>query len=578
MRPDQSNHLPGPAIALALACLAFNLAACTPGAATPVEDTTAGNVVIAEVLGGVQGNNLFEYIELYNPLSERVDLTGWTLYYQLNDGEESIPLYSWQTPASMGPGGSLLLIHAGTELGAAADATFEQGLNLNGGGLRLADDVGNTVDQLAWGSGPEAYTEGLPAPALQNGLALERLPGGEAGYGQDTGDNQADFTLQGQPTPRNTGSGALPEDGTPFRLVLTLPSAIAPGDSFPLVLELKNETDQPLEDLQLQLPVPAELEIIQIPAGMLADGASLRASLPGLPGKASHSWNLLVRAPWTYLSLPLRDVFVRDATGRYAYASPAWLEIQEGVIPISVSRDLIDSMVKVEGRATMYTGGYFAGSGNVKFYLQDESGGVQVWVPSGEGSLSVGLGDRVQVTGEMQLYRSARELVAAPETVIILGQDPPPTPEEVSIQQASLDTESLPGQLVSVSGTASRIEEFSYSYEVDLTDASGSLLTLYIDKLTEMGVERLELGREYSASGILEVLDSTPLLYPRIAADLVEIFPEEIVLSTHAPLTTQPGVPFDIRIEATNHTLSESLRPQPPLSLAAGGTQPARDR
>ena len=248
------------------------------------------------------------------------------------------------------------------------------------------------------------------------------------------------------------------------------PASIAPGDTFPIVLQLNNDSDQPIEGIDLHLPVPSELEIMQKPGEMQVQGAKLLTSLPSLAGKASHTWTIQVRAPWTYLSLPLRDVFVRDAAGRYAYASPAWLEIQEGVIPISVSRDLIDTIVKVEGLATMYTGGYFAGSGNVKFYLEDESGGVQVWVPSGEGSLSVKIGDRVQVTGEMQLYRGARELVASPETVISLDQDPEPAPHDVTIQQAGLDTESLPGRLVSVTGTASRIEEFSYSYEVDLTD------------------------------------------------------------------------------------------------------------
>jgi predicted extracellular nuclease len=582
MRTQQTYRLPALTIALALAFLTFNLAACKPGAATPAEPTTPGNVVIAEVLGGVQGNNLHEYIELYNPLSDRVDLTGWTLYYRLNDAEESIPLYSWLTSASIGPRGSMLLIHAGLDQGISADATFEQGLNLTGGGLRLVDAAGNIIDQVGWGSGPDEFREGASAPALQNGLSLERLPGGEAGNGMDTDDNAADFTLQEHPAPRNTGSGSLPDDGAPFRLALTIPASIAPGDAFPIVLQLNNDSDQPIEGLDLQLPVPSEFEIMQKPGGMQVDGARLFTSLPSLAGKSSHSWTIQVRAPWTYLSLPLRDVFVHDAAGRYAYASPAWLEIQEGVIPISVARDLIDTTVKVEGLATMYTGGYFAGSGNVKFYLEDDSGGVQVWVPSGEGSLSVEIGDRVQVTGEMQLYRGARELVAAPETVSILDQDLEPAPRGVTIQQAGLDTESLPGRLVSVTGTASRIEEFSYSYEVDLTDESGNLLTLYIDKLTEMSVERLELGREYRASGILEVLDSTPLLYPRIAADLVEIFPEEILLSTHAPLTTQAGVPFDILIEATNHTQSESYNlnlflswPQPGLTLVEigdGGT------
>ncbi len=557
-----------------LAVLIFLLAACRAASAVPTDEAQAGHVLIAEILGGIEGDNLHEFIELYNPQPERADLTGWSLEYKLSDADGSVALYDWEIPASIGPNGSLLLVHSGFYLGVTADAYFEQGLNLTSGGLRLIDDTGQMVDQVGWGSAPVDFTEDSPAPALQNGISLERLPGGSAGSTADTDDNLADFVLREDPAPRNTGSGPTPGETPPFSLTLDIPAGVAPGDTFPVVLQLSNNSDQTIANLELQLPLPAPLGISQKPPDLQIAGTTLQARSVSIEGGASQSWTIQVRAPWTYLTLPLRDVFARDAGGRYAYANPAWLEIREGVIPIGVSRNLIDTTVKVEGLATMYTGGYFAGSGNVKFYLQDESGGVQVWVPSGEGSLAVNIGDRVQVTGEMQLYRGARELVATPETVIILDAEPGPRPLEATIQQASLDIESLPGQLVSVEGTANRIEEFSYSFEVDLIDPAGNLLTLYIDKQTEMSVEQLELGRDYQSTGILEVLDSTVLLYPRIADDLVEIYPEEILLSAEAPLTTLPGVPFTISLQATNHTRSESYRqnlilpwPQPGLTL-----------
>ena len=71
--------------------------------------------------------------------------------------------------------------------------------------------------------------------------------------------------------------------------------------------------------------------------------------------------------------------------------------IAGGVIPIGTARTLLNSEMTVEGFATMYTGGYYAGTGNTKFYLQDETGAIQVQVFSGQGSVNVDVGDRVRV-------------------------------------------------------------------------------------------------------------------------------------------------------------------------------------
>jgi DNA/RNA endonuclease YhcR with UshA esterase domain len=83
-----------------------------------------------------------------------------------------------------------------------------------------------------------------------------------------------------------------------------------------------------------------------------------------------------------------------------------------GSIPIATARDLIGNTVTVEGIVTMFPGGFFAGSG-AKIYIEDEEGGIQVYMPGGLGGLDVAIGDQVRVSGEVELYRDSIELVPA---------------------------------------------------------------------------------------------------------------------------------------------------------------------
>jgi len=246
-----------------------------------------------------------------------------------------------------------------------------------------------------------------------------------------------------------------------------------------------------------------------------------------LPPSAEEMTQITLEVPWTYFTTAFRNYYAHSsANGTYAFGEPYWISVSTGSIPIGVARSLIGSVATIEGIATMYTGGYYAGGGNVKFYLEDDSGGVQIYVPSGEGALDVPIGATVQARGVMTLYRGAVELIPDnPDDVevIAFGEAPEATP--VSLRLAAHDNEDLPGRLVEVEGTASRIEEFSYSYEIDLVDDEGNLLTLYIDKLTEMTTEALEEGRLYQASGIMEIRDGRMQLNPRQQDDAAKSAP-----------------------------------------------------
>jgi predicted extracellular nuclease len=441
----------------------------------------------------------------------------------------------------------------------------------------LRDPEGAIIDSLGWGNAPQTFVEGDPAAILENGMSLERLPGGNNGNHQDTDNNLIDFHLSNMPQPQNTGSDPTPYLEHLLDLRLEAPETIEPGNEFEYTLTVSNTTDQTLEGIRANLYLPLTLTIRSLPDSIQTLDGYVQWSVDQLPPEGQASERILVTAPWAYLDYKIETFFVQVGDSDLAvFAPPTITRTAGGVIPIGTARGLIESELSIEGIATMYTGGYYAGSGNVKFYLEDETGGLQVYVPGGEGEVDIPIGALVRVKGTVEVYRDSVELVpnAVPGDVEIISF----TPDEVSpltqasIRQAAFDLETLPGRLVQVEGNVNRVEEFSYSYEIDLVDSEGNLLRLYVDKLTEMSVEKIQIGHNYRATGILDLRDGSVLLNPRIQSDLQEIYPPALILNIDASNTILPGETFPVTLTATNHSPSrvEGLTITSTVPLSAG--------
>jgi predicted extracellular nuclease len=541
--------------------LGFLCAACETAptqTATPTR-VVEPRIVISEVLAGVEGNNQYEFIEVYNTGSAPLDLQGWSLWYRLATSEDSLVVMDWQELALIPPNGHYLLGQVEQDLGIVPDAAFTQALNTSGGGLELRTPDGTRADALAWGNAPADFTEGYPADALVNGQSLERLPGGDEGSAIDTDDNAADFQLQPAPAPENTGSPATPRGVELVTVEVSGPPSVQPGEDFNYTLRVTNSTDELVEGVVVELPIPAALEVISFPSDLNWVGGTVTWELGEIkPGDVLVE-EIEVKAAWAYLPVWINNYYVAiPSQGYIRFGGPIHTPVEGGSLPINVARSLVGESVIVEGTATMYTGGFYAGSSGTKFYLEDGTGGVQVYVPGGAGEVEVPIGAKVRVEGEIALYRGAVEIVPAlPQDVEVLASPSDgssPMPLVVSLRQAAHDPETLPGRLIQVEGTATRIEEFSYSYEMDLVDEGGQLLSLYIDKLTEMLVEPLEVGRRYRATGILEVSDASLLMNPRLQTDITEVFPPSLLLEVDAPSAVKSGDPFILTLIATNHT------------------------
>ncbi len=123
-------------------------------------------------------------------------------------------------------------------------------------------------------------------------------------------------------------------------------------------------------------------------------------------------------------------------------------EIGGSAIPVSTARELIEKEVVVEGISTMYVGGFYAGSG-AKFYLEDESGGVQIYVANAGNSLVVPLGSTVRVRGVIEPYRDSIELIPASEDLVEIlevgNQESYQSPEQTTLDSINTGARLFPG-------------------------------------------------------------------------------------------------------------------------------------
>ncbi|MBK8732821.1 MAG: lamin tail domain-containing protein [Actinomycetales bacterium] len=165
-----------------------------PGLPVPPPQSATPNVVINEIMYAPGGDGLAEYIEVANPSSESVDLSGWTL---------SGVGFTFQAGTVILPGARLVVVANDAAYRAAHPGSTNVAGQYSG---RLADD-GETVTLLQGTRVVDEVSYGTEAPwpaVAGTGSSLELL---------DPGLDNADPTSWVASAPG--GSPALPNGGTP---------------------------------------------------------------------------------------------------------------------------------------------------------------------------------------------------------------------------------------------------------------------------------------------------------------------------------------------------------------------------
>ncbi len=157
-------------------------------------------IVINEVQTGGSGGNTDEWIELFNPCPNVVNLAGCKLAYRSatnstpNDTNTLAPLNT-----TIAANGYLLIANSGYTGAAAPDIKpfAAGGLADTGGAVGLRDSAGTLVDAMGWGTASNPFVETATCLNGAHGQSMARTPNGT-----DTNNNMADFQIATTPTPR----------------------------------------------------------------------------------------------------------------------------------------------------------------------------------------------------------------------------------------------------------------------------------------------------------------------------------------------------------------------------------------
>ncbi|MCZ9290972.1 ExeM/NucH family extracellular endonuclease [Corynebacterium lehmanniae] len=196
----------GAAFAIALAAGTVSVVAPTASAAPD-----GSNVVINEVYGG-GGNKgatyTHDFVELYNPTDQEIDLEGWTVDQCAKGGS----CHGKATLTGKIPAGGYFLIQGAQGNGGTkalpSPNHAEDSLAYSGTDAiaYLKDSAGETIDLVGWGSATKS--EDAAAPRTTNKTSVQRKEDGK-----DTDNNAQDF-FTGAPTP-GSANGQPPAETAP---------------------------------------------------------------------------------------------------------------------------------------------------------------------------------------------------------------------------------------------------------------------------------------------------------------------------------------------------------------------------
>ena len=414
-----------------------------------LEAQVATHVVISEVYGG-GGNSgstwRNDFIELYNPTSAPVNITGWSVQYASATG----PFRSTAVTVLSGtiaPKGFYLVQQAagtgGTLNLPTPDAVGAIAMSFSNGKVALASKSDSitgvadpaVVDFVGYGTTASVFEGAGPAPTLSNTTSAERkasvastpatlgLGGAEefSGNGWDANNNSADFVAQGAITPQNSFGSVEPPvppvAGVGSAAVRPRFLAAGPSAGFTLVIY----PDSLADITKVQFVVPEIFAWSESASDVVAfgfgspitivrgDTITVQGILVSEPDSITISISNLA-APDTTLGLVLD---VRTAAG---VDSTALVKLPPTLVVVGSARPIAEVRVNAANGVPLLLNAYVTVRGVVTVsdqfqgpaYLQDVSGGLAIFDLAFEEAVSIG--DEVTVTGWIDQFRGLTEL------------------------------------------------------------------------------------------------------------------------------------------------------------------------
>jgi len=200
----------------------------------------------------------------------------------------------------------------------------------------------------------------------------------------------------------------------------------------------------------------------------------------------------------------------------------------------------LNKFFTVEGVATVDNG--VLGTQKQNFYLQDETGGINVFHTSFDSGFTVVKGDKLRVTGKVIYYNGLTEF--EPTSIVKISEgNAVPVAKDLTILDLTTFTiaEPLEGSLVTVTGKVSATASTPPNYNVTFVDENNKATTLRImDKTGIIPDTDLVVGKSYTVTGVLGQYTTNASatsgyqVYPRNVKDIAPI-----LSITHVPLSQE---------------------------------------
>lgn len=217
-------------------------------------EVAPNHIIISELQTGSTSDATEEFVELYNPTTSSIDVTGWVLQYRAASGQAGQSWPNSTTKATIACASSntqmcrveiapftrLVLVH--TIANIAGALSMSGGFSDKGGEIRLVQPGTTPVVQDFVGYGNAADSEGTPAPAPTAGQSIKRmLDANDAVI--DTDNNAADFIAAcGPPSPGQEDTLLIP-----YSTGCVAPSSNQPETTDPVPSDSDSETNPPTE-------------------------------------------------------------------------------------------------------------------------------------------------------------------------------------------------------------------------------------------------------------------------------------------------------------------------------------------
>lgn len=415
---------------LSVVC-AFALLVCIPGIGSA---QIANHVVISEVYGGGGNSGAYwtnDFIELYNPTSSPVSLTGWSVQYISATGTGTWAVTNLS--GTIAAHGFYLVQQAqgagGTQPLPTPDATGTIAMASGAGKVALVNTTtaltgGNpssdpsVIDFVGYGSTATGFEGSGPTPTLTNTTSAERkakfnstidsmYTGGAdtlRGNGWDANDNAADFVIRGAiaghvPDPQNSAS---PLEVPP--VIGNIPPIIGSITRSFFVAEVSG-----VDTIKVNVTDP-DGTVSGVKLNIKVNGGTVDSSISMTLGSGTQYVGIIPASKHTAAGNLIEYwVSATDNSGGYSTTASTPIGYFVGDAPIATIKSYTTTAVngyaaRVNGTLNVATNLFASGQG----FIQDATAGLQIFKSGGLTQFSEGR--NVKVQGSLVPFAGAFEL------------------------------------------------------------------------------------------------------------------------------------------------------------------------